>query len=436
MSNYGEYRDEELGLALRQLAVPEHRSGFEAALDRRLARRRRVERRRFRLGLAAAAAAAAAIAGLANGIPTTDRRPEVASAAEIQARVRASLADLRSLGGVLVEDGPKQGDERRWRFTLTAGGDFRLEGPDAAEVETYDASTGIARSAQRSESLGGGPLFYAERRGVAPGPPDQGPPTWLLPSDFGAFVRALLAADDPRVRPVVYDGRPAWRLDVDATPNAIVPGFSGDRFAIVVDRRTGMPVRVVETNHGAFIRSLSIEQLRVNEPPAPGVFRLAFPAGAEVMRSDDGFRRIALGRVRSAVGYAPLVPSWLPDGYEPAEVAVAETAGPTGKEAANPESHGVVSLSYRRGLDRFLVTTRLAGTGDWSDPLATGEGFVDHPERIAVRSGALRGANAELLIAPRTIPHVWARADGLVVTVSGDLSRAELLRVAGSLARR
>jgi hypothetical protein len=38
-----------------------------------------------------------------------------------------------------------------------------------------------------------------------------------------------------------------------------------------------------------------------------------------------------------------------------------------------------------------------------------------------------------LLIDPLAIPHVWVKTDRLVVTVSGDLSREELIRVAESL---
>lgn len=40
------------------------------------------------------------------------------------------------------------------------------------------------------------------------------------------------------------------------------------------------------------------------------------------------------------------------------------------------------------------------------------------------------------MIAPRTVPHVWALTDELVVTISGDLSRVELIRVAESLRRQ
>lgn len=41
---------------------------------------------------------------------------------------------------------------------------------------------------------------------------------------------------------------------------------------------------------------------------------------------------------------------------------------------------------------------------------------VDRPERFTVETGAFRGAQAELLVVPRGIPHVWALGDSLVVT--------------------
>ena len=64
---------------------------------------------------------------------------------------------------------------------------------------------------------------------------------------------------------------------------------------------------------------------------------------------------------------------------------------------------------------------------------ATGEGFVDRPARVRIRTGALAGRTAELLVDPLVVPHLWVKTRRLVVTVSGDLTRAELLAVAGSL---
>lgn len=169
---------------------------------------------------------------------------------------------------------------------------------------------------------------------------------------------------------------------------------------------------------------------------APAIVERA-KRGAEVMESDAGFQRVALDEVAGVVGYQPLVPAAVPEGYELAEVAVAREAGRTGTEAGNPIFRGVVSLSYRRGLDQLIVTTRLTGPSPelWSDPLATGEGFVDERPRVRISAGALAGERAEVVIVPRGIPHLWSVTDELVVTVGGDLSRAELVRVTESLER-
>jgi hypothetical protein len=42
---------------------------------------------------------------------------------------------------------------------------------------------------------------------------------------------------------------------------------------------------------------------------------------------------------------------------------------------------------------------------------------------------------ASSVLVPRSIPHLWALTDQLVVTAGGDLSRAELIHVTESLRR-
>jgi hypothetical protein len=460
------YRDEELGAALRGLHVPEHRPEFYAELHQRLAdervariaevrRRARTRRARVRWGSRAAlVAAVAALAFVTLDIIRSDQAPppgigvQPATAAEVQQAVREALAAAENISGVLVVRGRHYEEAygwdraQRWRFVLTAGGDFRLTGLTLEENVAYDASDGVQRSLNPSASLGGDALFAAVRRGIAPGPPDESPTESILQTDFAAFVRVLLAADpdDPRVREVTYAGRPAWQVDVAVRPNAIVPEFSGDHVAIWVDKETGIPVRIVESKDGATLDELRIENLEVDRELSPDTFTLEFPRGAEVMRANDGFRRIPLERVADVVGYAPLVPAFVPAGYELAEVAAHPGQGfPTGPEAGNPPSTDVVSLSYRRGFDQIVVTTRLrhvpSSPDIWDDPLATGEGFRDEPRRVTIGRGALADVEAKLLIVPRNIPHLWALTDELVVTVAGDLGRADLVRVAKSLRR-
>lgn len=441
------HRDDELGAELRELPTPEHAPGFFEGLHARLGEQRPHSPHVAHRALAAAAGlAAVAVAALLLGGPVFEiGGGDVASAAEVQAKVRASLEGHETLSGVLVtrcsvRGCPGKSGAQHWRFALSARGDLRLVGPTDDQVLTYDAASGVVRSAQRSASLGGGPLFHAESRGVAPGPPDAALPSSYLFAELGAFVRALLAAEDPRLREVTYAGRPAWRLDVDAVPSAIVPDFSGDRFAVVVDRDTGIPVRVVERKGDVVLRELRVEELAVDADLGPDAFRLAFPADAEVARIEDGFRRVPLEDVPAAVRYAPLVPSFVPDGFERTEVAVAES-GPTVSAAANPPSYRVVSLSYRRGFDQLVVTTRLARVpgafeARWSDPFPSDDGYREDPERVVLTRGALEGSTAEVLVTPRGVPHLWTEAEALVVTVAGSLSRDELVRVAESLERQ
>jgi outer membrane lipoprotein-sorting protein len=453
VTNAATVRDEILGAALRQLEVPEHRPDFHARLHYLLAeerrarraeehRRTRTRRRRVLWTIRLAAAAAVVSAAAVIGFPHTDTGPHPATAAEVQARVAGALASVRTMSGEIAYHAtdPLTGTSRtRWSFALTAKGDFRLRQANGGSDVAYDAAHGVQRSLNQSASIQDeATLFGAETKGLAPGRPDPGPSDWLLQRDLGAVVRAVRAANDPRVETTTYEGRPAWRLDVPVPTNAIYP--DADRFEITVDQETGIPVLVVATLDGKFKSELRVENLAVDPRLAHNAFTLSFPSDVSVEESDFGFRRVSLDEVEDVVGYGPLVPASVPDGYRLAEVAVAKRSGSTGVEAMNPRSRDVVSLSYRRGLDQFIVTTRLRHVARypdmWSDPLATGEGFRDEPEKITLEGGELAGLTADLLIVPRNVPHLWTLTDNLVITVSGDLSRAELLSVAQSLQSR
>jgi len=468
-------RDHELGAALRALDVPDHRDGFFADLRAGLgspaaadhvvlplspaAVRGRRHWRRQSLRVAVMAAAAGVI-GVAVGInldstPDRDsgRTPRVValpSAVEVAQRVQGALSAVRTLRGEMVfrdADG-----EARSRFVVTDAGDFRNSSISRAEELAYDAETGIERSYFLDPT---GPDFGGERRGLSSGAPDDGPSLWVLQRELGSTVRALLAEDAGlSVTETSYDGRPAWALDTDVEPNKI--GGGGDHLRVTVDRETGFPVRVVETIAGAPFRELRLEQLVVNTPVDRTEFTIEFPAGVELFRHDAGWRRVpTVGEARGEVGYAPLVPNAdaLPEGFALARVAVVDRAQGTGVEGLNPPTRKAVSLAFHRGLDRILVTTRLRGgivdgrepgtapgrcseclgESSWSDPLASGEGFFDDPDELSVAGGALAGSPAQLLVGPHTVPHVWALGDDLVVTVSGDATRAELVRILESM---
>ena len=82
----------------------------------------------------------------------------------------------------------------------------------------------------------------------------------------------------------------------------------------------------------------------------------------------------------------------------------------------------------------MIVTTRLARGLVWSDPFAV-EGVPEPRERLRLASAALAGAGAEVVVGPRSVSHLGARSDELVVTISGDLTRTELVDAATSLRR-
>jgi hypothetical protein len=313
---------------------------------------------------------------------------------------------------------------------LDSSGDQRLIDLTASTRSAYDARRGIERAITTSAVAGVGGRFYAERVGLPPGPPDDGPSDSLLDQQLGAVTRALAAAHDPRVRQLDYHGRPVWELNVAVAPNTLAPDI--DHLSVTVDRTTGFPVHVLATLAGHFRSELRLDKLKLDAPLAPGIFTVRFPPQAEVLRTDAGFTNGDLKHAAEVVSYQPLLPAHVPAGFRLAIVAAAKSTEPTGPGQSNPPSRGVVSLSYRRSIEQIVVTTRLRGHGHWRDPFAV-QGVPLSGRRVVLDHGALAGAAAEVVVDPRTIPHLWAVSDRMVATVSGDLSRAELVAVAEAL---
>lgn len=456
MSEDLRYRDHELGEALLELEVAELPDGFYEDLRRKLVaeqqRRRRRGRRRRVAAFGGSAAAAAAVAALAVVLALPERSPlapQPALAAVVKQRVADAFASISSLRGeaVLVLAGDER-QELRTSLVVTDAGDMRATTEQAGvRIETaYDAARGVRREV---ETYADGHVDAREIAGLAPGPPDAGSEELFLSPQLKAFVRSLLAADDPRVRETRYEGREAWFVDVPVaslvcrpvSPSCDVDGLDQpDRLSATVDLETGMPLRVVATRQGRFLFELRLRRLEVNVPVSRADLRLDFPDGVAVVRLGEGFRRVPLESAAAVVGYQPLVPAWLPAGFELAEVGVVPpNEGARLTNRTNPESTGVVSLAYRRGLDRIVVTTRLRGDAQaaWTDPftpkVTPAEDFQWQSDRIVLDSGAFAGATAEVVVDPRTLPHLWALGDRLVLTVAGDLDRAKLRRIAESL---
>jgi hypothetical protein len=461
-------RDERLGQELRRLDVPDHGPEFFARLADRLEgepapRRRPAWQPPLLIGAVAALLLAVfAVSTVFTGDGGGPLRPSppvtrLVSATVVRERVSTALSSLRTLSGeVTIECETAFGDclppdaggrtTLRWSFVTTAAGDERITGIGRRDDVAYSA----ARREQRSGGDGRPPAQIISN--LPPGPPDQAARPSVLRRDVASVLRAFLSTtDDVPVTEVTEGGRPAWRLVAPVTPNKLAgPGGSGDRLEVVVDRETGFPLRITETLAGRFLHEVRLSNLVVDATVDPATFTLDPPAGVQVFRQDVGFRAVPLADVRAAVGYQPVLPAAgaLPPGYQLAEVTVATQAQPTGSEGANPPSRNIVSVAYRRGFDRIVVTTRSTGTARrcsitvpgsdptacWADPLASGEGFADQPERFTVGGGSLAGAQAELVLSPRGVPHVWTLDSRLVVTLAGDATAAELHRLVESFA--
>jgi hypothetical protein len=445
-------RDEQLGAALLQLDTPEHRPSFHAELERLLAAeaagRRPVRRPRPRLrwGLRVAfAAAVGALAFVALDIVRSGDTPgpvevEEATAADVKVAVSAAIARAESLSGTYVsKERTPEGDRvdtTRGTFVLLADGSYHTK--DGRREDAYDARRRV--STLYDYGPGYDPFAHRARR-LAAGPPDS-----YTDSEFqrelGTVVRSLMTVNDNLpVQEIEVRGRRAWRISTPVRQDRLAgPPGSPDHVVIVVDQETGIPLRARWTQDGRLEEELRMTNVDVDADVSRSELRVRIPAGTELTRSNQGFQRVPLDGVEEVVGYAPLVPSWLPEGFELADVTVTEQGQPTGAEAMNPAAPGVVSMAYRRGFDAIFISTRVAieptGGAIWSDPLATGEGFVDNPEAVQLERGALSGVEANLLIVPLALPHLWALTDELVVTVAGDLSRDELIRVAESLEPR
>jgi hypothetical protein len=380
-----------LDTELRELDVPAHRPGFfdelREELGRDTTRRARLRPRLLLIAATAAIAVGALVFGLTRG-------SEVASAAQVRAAVERAFASTGSISGVFVDNESVDPDAAgvRWQFTANSDGSFRIDGLTSDSERAYDAATNV-------ESTSDGSVFV-RHTGLAPGPPDAAPVDFAVESDLGSAVAALAAARNPVVEEITYDGRPAWRLADEI-------GSEG-RVAIV-DRGTGVPVRVELLTDGKLTSGWRIEGLRVS-PTVTAIPPLEPRPGQDTQTDDAGFRDVSLDEARSLAEYTPLVPPYLPAGFTLSTIAYAASVPAM---RANPPSRDVISLAYRRGLDEIVVTTRRTGSSaaDWHDPVTVS--FV-------------AGVGEDW-------PHFWYAGPKLVVTVAGTVDNAELSKVTKSL---
>jgi hypothetical protein len=475
-------RDERLGAALSGIPTPDHGPTFWADLNHRLQGEttvpttesatdagpadptpspepgavsldeRRAARRsggRFTRSLGAAAAAVAlvvAAAGALTVINQDDNKDREVRAADRPSSTTqpgpatpSGPAEFNATyDGIEGWDGP-DGCCSTWRLTLARDGSFRWTSTDSSDDMAYDATTGrhvevVSRGAGTSKDHPN--AFVAT--GVPAGGPDQrvSKPDPLGP--MADFITALARAGDPRITSTTVAGRPAWHYDGPTVQDRL-GGDGAPNYAIAdVDQASGaileMTIRVDETVISRFTAS----DITTSDQIDRARYKIDPPPGANVQNFAIGFAGRSLDDAAAQVPYDLLVPGQVPDGFtldwSPASVAVnRDVAAPTGREGANPPSKPVVSMTWRKGAQEFTVTLRpTEGQPEWNDPLGA-EGMVPDAQPVTLELPGRPALEGQVIVDAPMRPHLWGITGDLVVTVSGDLSRAELEQVAHSL---
>ncbi len=461
-----ETRDHELGAALRALPVPPPEAGFFDDLRAQLPA---VPGRRtspaWLVPLVAAAAVVSLVVG-GNAIRSTlTAEKPVAPATQPPSQPPVVIGPPTGPPAASsLTPGQRLAEEMRFALVHTEStrtvGTLRRDlgdGLDADPVEfglnrhadgsadlDYTNSAGVTFSVQ----LRDGVVRYRQdgtpdrvERGLAlaaPDPSGRGIVDDFAQTTLGSYVRALVASGRATVTTTSYGSgdRPAWKTTVPVIRNSI--GGSGGQSATVwLDQETGVVVGVEE-----FVGAKKVIDFDVTSMSS-SVAKLSYTlSGGE----DAGWTRGGpISAIDTPVGYR--VPQTiLPADLEPSAGAWATRSQTTGAEGLNPLTDRATQQTYGRGLAQALITTRAQNPDrhsppdcpgcdhGWQDPLAPGEGFEPAGYDVVLTGGDYAGLTAHVVIHPRATPHLWlVRENGLVVTISGDLSEAELLYAANNL---
>jgi hypothetical protein len=481
-------RDDRLGAAFSGLPVPDHGPTFWADLNHRLQgetvphqtesaidagparptapsaptteaidlddrRARRAARRgdgRFTRSLGAAAAAVALVVAAAGAVTVINRDDN----ADREVRTADRPAGTAQPGpgaakptrfsatydGIEGWDGP-DGCCSQWRLILDVGADasYRWTSTDDRADIAYDDVTG-----RHVEKITIGPDASASRpkylitTGVPAGGPDRriARPEPLDP--IADFVTALARSGDRRISESTVAGRATWhydgpiavdRLGGDAAPNHVVAD---------VDQVTQVLLHLTRRVDDLVVNRFTASDIVLGEGGDNSVFRLEPSPGASTMTLPLGFdgpdRTLSDADVAAAVPYDLLIPAQLPENFRRTSMMLnRDVPSPTGPEGMNPPVTSVVAMTYA-GDDgrRFSVTLRPRGEGVWDDPFR-GEGVVPESSPVRFELPDRPPLEGSVVVAAPSIPHLWGITGDVVVTISGDLSRAELERVGASL---
>ena len=352
--------------------------------------------------------------------------PDIYIGSTTTTAVRLAPGPLESVEAELtstITDEPTE----RFGFVLASDGSYLLEAVDGKRGEAHDAKTARVVSWDAEGWYGS--------RNVAPGPPEGLRDPFILNRDLARTVVGLARATPPdkRITSVRHDGRDAWRYSDTRPPNELAGDGGPVEIEAIVDRETGIALSVTEKVNGAIRSSSTATNLRVNSEVDAAQFSPT-PGGKAGEVTDEGWETSSPSEAAKAAGFTPVAPRDLPQGYAPGEVKINRKGTVTGPEGSNPPTAPVVAVTHRLGLDVVNVTTRPVGPDPdiWSNPFGS-EGSPIHETTRKLGTGAFRGQTATVGHGPPAPPFLWLMTGDVVVTISGPLSTAELVRIAESL---
>lgn len=287
----------------------------------------------------------------------------------------------------------------------------------------------------------GGSISYFRRTNVSP---DYGMRMSVVsPFEYSysaaAIVRAAQAEHDPAlsVGETTCLGRPAWQASYTK---------AGWRHTAMVDKATGFPLRYVlaDVRHPVTHRSVwRVVDIAVDVPVDETTFTIAIPEGAEVDTTGWYEHFTTPDKLAAQVGYDPLLPADLAEGTVLA--ASSSQPDPWGPYTRffpvslistdySKLADNEVRLYYRRGYDWFTVTERPRAGGIGN---SAAKELDRHPpfayRKTMLTAGAFAGRTARTWMGDGAV--LYVQNASYAVDITGDLTRSELLAIAGSLSQ-
>ncbi|MDQ1490694.1 MAG: hypothetical protein QOJ23_3208 [Actinomycetota bacterium] len=324
-----------------------------------------------------------------------------------------------------------------WHLTLAPDGSFRWTRTGGSNDMAYDAATGAGRQVEVVSRGAGASTAHPNAfvtAGVPAGGPDMRTPKPDPLGPMADFVVALARASDSRVTSSTLAGRPTWHYDGPTVQDRLGGDGAPNHAVADVDQASGVLLELTRSVDAKVITHFIASHVATAARTDRSQYHLDPPPGAKTSTFSIGFVPKTLDEAAaSGLPYDLLVPGLVPSGFELGSVSVdTDVASSTGPEGMNPPAKSVVAMTWRNGAQAFTVTLRPKGADQWDDPLGA-EGLMLDAQPVRLPLAGRPELEGTVAVDAPIRPHLWGITGDVVVTVSGDLPRAELEAVAGSL---